>query len=169
MEDIRFIQFTQMLDSMQKLIKRIELDYAPTFGVKGVHLFWLYALLGHPDGLTAAELAVKQGIDRSLVSREIAHLMRDGLIETKGGVRGYNARLTLTDKGKEAANRICDLAYAIQCKASEGVSLYELELFYTVFEKLRDNLYGITELAKNQTDTRLLTEKEGQAYENAEA
>ena len=168
MEDFRFLRFTQKLDEMQKTIKRIHLAYAPVFGVKGVHIFWLYELLGHPDGLTAAELAAKRGIDRSLISREIADLKHEGLVEAKGGIRGYNARLILTEKGKVAAMRIRDLAYGIQCLTDEGITAEELEQFYAVLEKLQRNLTVVSELKQEQIEEHLQGRK-GSSHENAEA
>jgi DNA-binding MarR family transcriptional regulator len=168
MKDFRFLQFTHMLDEMQKTIKRIHLAYAPLFGVKSVHIFWLYELLGHPDGLTAAELAARRGVDRSLISREIADLKHEGLVEAKGGVRGYNARLVLTDKGRDAATHIRELAYAVQCLTDEGITEEELHQFYAVVEKLKRNLTAVSELTQEQMEEYLQARK-GISHENAEA
>ena len=168
MGEFRFLRFIQKLDEMQKTIKRIHLAYAPVFGVKSVHIFWLYELLGHPDGLTAAELAAKRGVDRSLISREIADLKHEGLVEAKGGVRGYNARLVLTEKGRAAAERIRDLAYGIQCLTDEGIASEELEQFYAVLEKLQKNLTAVSELTQEQIEAHL-QDRKGISHENAEA
>ncbi len=141
MQDIRFLQFLQLIDVAQKSIKRIEVKHASYFGVKGVHVFWLYELSCHPEGLTSAELASKRGIDRSLVSREIACLKQDGLVEVLGdATRNYNVRLVLTERGKEAARRIGETAYEIQKLTDTGVSEEELIRFYATFEKLTENL-----------------------------
>ncbi len=168
MDTLRFLSFVHRVDDLQKAIKRLEVAYAPAFGVKGVHVFWLYELLGHPDGLTAAELANKQGIDRSLVSREIAILKKEGLVEAKGGVRGYNARLTLTEKGRGAAEHIQEVAYTVQCIANEGVSVEELQQFYRVFDKLRENLHAISHLTQAEIEAYISRKKEN-SHENAEA
>lgn len=146
MNPSRFIHFTQMVDTTQKCVKRLELAFAPLFGVKGVHVFWLYELQKHPDGLTAAELAHRRMVDRSLISREMDDLKREGLVEAKTtGGRNYNVRLALTEKGREIATRIGRAALAIQHATSDSLSEEELVAFYTTFEKIRDKLVQIAE------------------------
>ena len=80
MELERFSKFTLLIDGIYKSIHKIKLDTAPYLGIKSVHVFWVYSLLDHPDGLTSTELAALSEIDRSLVSREVAKLCADGYI-----------------------------------------------------------------------------------------
>ena len=139
METVRYEKFTRAIDGIHKAINKIKLAEAPRLGVKGVHVFWIYNLLGYPEGLTAAEIAAVNMIDKSLVSREIAMLKRDGYITSRGGEgrkRGYNARLVLTEKGIELAQKIADEATRVQNAASAGISEAELESFYATLEKL---------------------------------
>lgn len=144
MNPTRFIHFTQMVDATQKCVKRLELAYAPLFGIKGVHIFWLYELQQHPEGLTATELAKSRMVDRSLISREMDDLKKEGLVESKqSGGRSYNARLSLTDKGREVAERIGEVALSIQNAVSCDISENELISFYATFEKIRNGLVGI--------------------------
>ncbi len=152
----RFIRFTQMLDATQKAVHRLELGFAPYFGVKSVHIFWLYELMQYPDGLRAAELAKCRMVDRSLVSREIADLLEDGLVE-----KTETARLRLTERGKEAARRIDVMALAIQNEASSSISEEELLSFYTTFEKIRTNLTG---MATAMREALPITPEEGATY-----
>jgi predicted transcriptional regulator len=85
MQTERFHQFVQMIEGIHKSVSKIRMIYAPCLGVKSVHLFWLYELLSHPDGLTASSLAATGKIDRSLVSREIEELCVGGYVEVIGG------------------------------------------------------------------------------------
>lgn len=151
MEAERFAQFTLSIDMLQKSVKQIKLHYAPQFGVKGVHTFWVYLLLSHPEGLTAAELASQGMIDRSLVSRELNELEKGGLIVAEGGGRhGYNRRITLTEKGVQIARGIADCAYRVQERADEGITNEELECFYSTLDKLCANFSRIaSELPSN--------------------
>ncbi len=146
METIRYEKFTQSIDGIHKSINKLKLAIAPSLGVKGVHVFWIYKLLEYPNGLTAAEIAAASMIDKSLVSREIAALKRDGYIEargTEGGKRNYNARLVLTESGVALAKRIVNEVTRIQAEVSEGISEEELAAFYSALEKLHVKFMGI--------------------------
>ena len=148
MESLRFERFTLLIDGIHKSIHRLKTEVAPELGVKGVHVFWLYELSVHKDGLTSAEIASVSRIDRSLVSREILKLKRDGYIvsATEGASRRYNDRLVLTDKGRELASRITDIVVEIQDRVNEGISREELFSFYSTLEKIHDNFSSITDM-----------------------
>ena len=142
MEHERFGKFTLLIDGIYKSIHKIKLDTAPYLGIKSVHVFWVYSLRKHPEGLTSTELAVLSEIDRSLVSREVAKLCADGYITYVGGSgkrRNYNSHLVLTEKGLELAEYIRKEALKIQNQADEGISAEELAVFYSVMEKLNAN------------------------------
>ena len=144
MDSSRFIHFTNMVDTTHKCIKRIETSFAPQFGIKSVHMFWLHELKEHPEGLTATELANRRMVDRSLISREMDDLKRAGLVTLKqNGGKSYNARLTLTEKGEEIAAKIEAVALSVQNETSCTISREELVSFYETFEKIRCNLIQI--------------------------
>ena len=124
MNSKRFIHFTQMVDTTQKCVKRIEASFAPQFGIKSVHLFWLHELGQHPEGLTATELAQRRMVDRSLISREMDEL---------------------TEKGHAIAEQIGHVALAVQNEASGEISEEELLNFYATFEKIRGGLITIAQ------------------------
>lgn len=146
MESVRFEKFTLLIDGIHKSISKIKFDTAPYLGIKSVHVFWIYELSLHPEGLTAAEIAAVSMVDRSLVSREIAALKKNGYVESEdtGKKRNYNARITLTEKGLGLAARITDEATRVQSMADEGISEGELESFYSTLEKLYKNFASIT-------------------------
>ena len=142
MEDIRFEKFALLIDGVQKCIQKFKTNIAPTLGVKSVHVLWIYELYIHPEGLTSAELAVRSNIDPSLISRELATLKRKGYItrEVTPGKRNYNSRITLTDDGRSLAKRIYDVAYDMQSRVGMGISHEEIVTFYSVLERLHNNL-----------------------------
>lgn len=147
MENERFASFTHLICGIYKCINKIKIDTAPYFGIKGVHIFWIYSLFSHPEGMTASELAANSMIDRSLVSREIEKLRRDGYISCEGGSGksgNYNSRLILTEKGIELAEVISREALTVQNSADEGISEEELVAFYKTLRKLNDNFMKIT-------------------------
>ena len=117
-------------------------------GMKGVHVFWLYQLYTSSQGMTSAEIAAANMVDRSLVCREIDFLKKGGYIDIEGAKEGkrrsYNSRITLTDSGKELARRITGELLRVQSCADEGISEQELQAFYTTLEKLHDNFVKMT-------------------------
>ena len=141
LKPVRFEKFVTLVEGIRKSISRLKDEAVPSFGIKSVHVMWLYRLLSHEEGLTAAELAVATTVDRSLVSREISALKKNGYIEShdSGSKRGYKARWCLTERGRAAANGIRELAIRIQEKASEGIDPEELASFYKTFEKIHAN------------------------------
>ena len=152
MEAERFNQFVQLIESVHKSVNKIKLSIAPTLGVKSVHVFWLYELLSHPEGLTAATLANKSKIDRSLISREVEELRARGYIEVAAGGgekrKNYNSRIRLTEQGRELAQTITGYAMAAQLAADSGVSEEELQAFYATLKKLSKNLSQLAEQPK---------------------
>lgn len=154
MELERFGKFTLLVDGIYKNIHKIKLDRAPYLGIKSVHIFWIYLLRKHPDGLTATELAAQSEIDRSLVSRELQKLFADEYITSIGGTgkrKNYNSRIVLTEKGAELAEYIRREAMTVQARADEGISAEELELFYAVLEKLHNNFVAMTKEREEAT------------------
>ena len=140
----RFYTFVLLIGGVHKCISQLKFDFAPSLGVKSVHIFWVYELYTHPEGLTAAELANRSIISRSLVSREIECLLEKGYVEihenAKGKRKNYNARITLTEKGKELAADIQGKAKTVQAKVNRGISEEELTAFYSTLDKLYKNL-----------------------------
>ena len=146
MEPVRFEKFTLLIDGIHKSINKLKFDTAPYLGVKSVHVFWVYELSLHPDGLTAAEIAAVSMVDRSLISREIAALKKDGYVECEdtGKKRSYNARITLTEKGRELAAKITKEAMYVQSMVDVGITAEELVGFYSTLEKLYANFASLT-------------------------
>jgi DNA-binding MarR family transcriptional regulator len=146
----RFEKFILLIDSVHKQINKIKQDVSPCDSVKSVHTMWLYELLRHPEGMTAAEIASTTGIDRSLVSREIRALIATGLIEYPDGeAGGYNSRIVLTDEGEDVARKLCAAALDIQAKASACVSAEELCTFYSVLSRINASLSDMSNKKTN--------------------
>jgi len=147
----RFYKFCLLIDGIHKNINRLKVDVAPNLGVKSVHIFWVYELLLHEEGLTAAELASKTMISRSLISREIEDLYEQGYIDMNktahGKRKNYNSRIVLTEKGKTLARSISDLGIQIQFAADMNISEEELSAFYNTLEKISVNLCAISKEA----------------------
>ena len=142
MRSERFSLFNYKISFIYKCIKALEADAAVRLGVKGVHLFWIYSLVDHPEGLSASEIAKKNGINRSLVSREIQKLSRENMVYFAPADSGahYNARILLTEKGRAAANEIYRIGMRVQEATGKGLDEAELSGFYESLDRIADNL-----------------------------
>ena len=156
MDSIRFEKFTLLIDGIHKNIQKLRIDFSPTVGIKSVHVFWIYTLRDHPDGMTAAELAAESRISRSLISREIEDLRADGYIEVQENARGkrasYNSMIRLTEKGRALAQSITLEGLSVQKRVNEGISEDELRAFYSTLEKLQKNLCAVADEADRKAD-----------------
>ena len=149
-EPTRFAKLALLIDGIHKSIHKMKVEAAPHLGVKAVHVFWIYELMNHKEGLTATELASKTMIDRSLVSREIEVLKKKGFVraEEGSGKRNYNARIFLTNDGILLADRILEKVKQVQDDVDKGISDEELDAFYKTLSKLSGNF---VELSRNFT------------------
>ena len=145
----RFYLFVLRINTISKYINKLKFDFAPHLGVKNVHIFWLYELYIHPEGLTASELAARAMISRSLISREIENLLENGYIRLQmNSTRkriNYNANITLTEKGVELAKNISKKGMEVQARVNRGISQEDLIIFYNTLEKLQNNLKEISD------------------------
>lgn len=157
MEAERFTRFTTCIDMLSKQVRQVKAACSVRLGVKGVHTFWLYTLLGEPEGLTAAEISQRCGVDPSLVSREIELLREKQLVAPaeshRRGGRRYNVRYTLTDAGRRTAGEIRDISLRVQGIADRGIPTEELAAFYVTLDKLCRNFEDMeTVLKENENE-----------------
>lgn len=147
----RFERFVLLIEAAHKGISRVKQDIVANTSAKSVHTMWLYKLFKHEDGMTASELAQESMIDRSLISRELTGLAADGYItiESQGKKRGYNSRIRLTDKGREIAERIANIAYEAQRAIGTGIPEEDLAVFYNTLEKLCSNFEKLENTGKD--------------------
>ena len=132
LEQERFEEFSYLITCIHGNIKKLKTRYTVQFGLKAVHVLWLYLLRTHPEGMTASELAAAVRSDRSLVSREIDDLFDKGIIFTqgRGGKRRYGWKLMLTSKGQQLADIISAIVADIQTTVSRDISEEDLVTFY---------------------------------------
>ncbi len=149
-EPTRFAKFALLIDGIQKSIQKMKSEAAPVLGVKAVHVFWIYELMNHGEGLTATELASQTMIDRSLVSREIAILKKKGLVRSEegSGKRNYNARIFLTEEGHALADKILEKVKEVQSTVDAGITEEELDSFYLTLTKLSGNFVELSQRFK---------------------
>ena len=141
----QFGAFVFTISGIYKSIQRIKSREMSKLGLRGAHSLYIYHLMKHPGGLTAAELSQLCQEDKAAVSRALAKLAGDGLIAYAGAEesRRYRRRAVLTDKGRGAAQRVSGLI-------AENVRLAQADMddksraeFYSSLEEVAENLRRI--------------------------
>jgi DNA-binding MarR family transcriptional regulator len=147
METERFELFNSLISGIYRDIQKLKAKWTEPLGMKSVHIFWVYLLKNHPEGLSATELSQYSQTNRSLVSREIQELIDLGYVyaEQKNQTRRYGQKLRLTDSGEAAARRIAEATLDIQNQVSDGISETDLQVLYRTLGLLMERFHKLAE------------------------
>ena len=137
--DERFIRFSHATESVLKAITRYKNDCLARYGLRGMHLMTMVCLFrSDEDGLTPGELSRLCAVDKAFVSRVTGELKRMGYLSAEEG--RYNARVSLTERGREVTAEIYRMLNDAVERITEGVSSGEVEIFYSVLDRFGKNL-----------------------------
>lgn len=147
MEEERYEQFSSLISGIYRDIQKLKAKWTEPLGLKSVHIFWVYLLKNHPEGLTASELSRHSQSNRSLVSREIQELIDLGYVKV-GALsqnRRYGQKLTLTASGFGVASKISEASLEIQNKVNAGIPEADLVVLYRTLSTLMENFHRLAE------------------------
>ena len=152
MEAERFEQFSSLISGIYRDIQKLKAKWTEPLGLKAVHIFWVYLLKNHPEGLTASELSRHSQSNRSLVSREIQELIDMGYVQAgkPSSQRRYGQKLTLTPSGSEIAETISHASVEIQNKVNAGIPEEDLIVLYRTLGILMENFHRLTEQSSEE-------------------
>ena len=147
MKEERFEQFSSLISGIYRDIQKLKTKWTEPQGMKSVHIFWVYLLKNHPEGLSASELSRHSQSNRSLVSREIQELINLGYVyaEETPKQRRYGQKLRLTESGLTVAQRISDASLEIQSAVNAGIPEDDLITLYRTLEILMQNFHTLTD------------------------
>ena len=136
--------FSSSVASLSRDIQHIERTEMAKFGLKGPHAQCLLAILRHPLGVTSAQLCDLCAKDKAAISRTVSELEQEQMIrrESRNG-SAYRAALTLTEKGRAAANAVSQRAIMAVEAAGKGLTDTQREVFYQVMHIISENLHTI--------------------------
>lgn len=142
----RFEQFSASVSCIYRCIQKIERVEMAKYGLKGPHAQCLLAMSRYPEGITSSQLCTICDKDKAAISRTVAELEREGMIERalQGGNR-YRALLTLTPQGEAAAVQVDERAKLAVEKAGGGMTDDQRAVFYQVLELIAGHLQSICE------------------------
>ena len=140
----RFDLFIYLISGIYKSIQRIRTEKATEAGIKTVNTIWLLQMRNEPEGITANELAQKCLVDKSLISHELVHMEREGLVRCDMVLEDakYTRKIYLTKKGRKIAEKFSEVAKKCQNILNTGVPNDELTVFYRVLRLFYDRLEG---------------------------
>lgn len=147
MKEERFEQFATLISGIYRDIQKLKTKWTEPLGMKSVHIFWVYLLKNHPEGLSASELSRHSQSNRSLVSREIQELINLGYVyaEDIPKQRRYGQKLRLTESGLAVAQRISEASLEIQHVVNTGIPEDDLITLYRTLEILMRNFHTLTD------------------------
>jgi DNA-binding MarR family transcriptional regulator len=96
--------------------------------------------LGAEPGLSAARMAEISGVDKSVVSRAVTELERQGLIMTSSDQPGRQTALRLTAAGQDLHDRGVLRADERELRLLEGFSAEERDRLVEFLKRLTGNL-----------------------------
>ncbi len=140
----RFERFSLAISELYYYLHKITRDEVKEYGLSGPHAIYLFILYRHKKGLTSAELSEATFKNKADVSRAVSLLEKKGLVTRKGGAKNsYRAKITLTDSGIAAAEKLRDRAKVVTDKISKDLTKENREILYTGLESIAKNMREI--------------------------
>lgn len=146
MAEERFEDFVGLIDALHREIRRIKATEAERLGFKGADVMCLYYLVRHPEGLTSAELARRADVSRAAISRTVARLEAEGLVETsppESDATRYRAPVMLTERGREVTCPIDDIVSGVLRETGEALPEPRRTQMYEALNQVLDRLESI--------------------------
>lgn len=142
----RFEKFTISIFEITRYWHRLATEEMAKYGLKGPQAIYLTTLYRFSDGITAQKLSQMSGKDKADVSRMLSILEEKGLVTKQGvGKNMYRAIIKLTDKGKEAAQKVSKRIALTVDMAGKGLKEKDREAFYNALELISSNLRSLSE------------------------
>lgn len=136
-----FEDFSLAVGRLYRDMQRLQRMEMEKYGLKGIHAECLLAILGSPEGVTGARLSRLCGKDKAAISRTVADLERQGMLERSGS--RYRAPLRLTEAGRAAALAIRQKELQSVEQAGQGLTRESRENCYAVTALLARNLHAL--------------------------
>lgn len=140
----RFEQFTSAVAGISRCVQKIERTEMAKFGLKGPQTQCMVALSHYPEGITFGTLREVCNKDKAAISRTIADLEQQGMVE-RICPRGnhYRALLRLTPQGQKIATQVQERAILAVDEASLGLDEAQREALCQMLDTVARNLQAI--------------------------
>jgi DNA-binding MarR family transcriptional regulator len=121
------------VEHMAKTLQKYKNEKLAEFGLRSMHLMFLFQLNQSEEGLTGTELAATCSVDKAFISRVTNELTALGYVEyrNKVGTR-YKNRLILTEQGKNVMGKVSEIIDEAVSVVTKEISAEQFDTFYTV-------------------------------------
>ena len=141
--DERFKNFTLLMSSINRSIKRIKSEEMAAFDLKSPHLSCLYYLY-KKNTLTSKELCDICEEDKANISRSIDYLETNGYLLCHSSSRKrYKSRFELTERGREVAKMIAERIDRIMDALAALMSEEHREIMYECLSTVSEELQSL--------------------------
>lgn len=139
----RFKQFTTLVASINRSIRRIKTEEMSRYGLKSIHVSCIYYLYTE-SSLTVKALCDICEEDKANVSRAIEYLEEMEYIERRTEPsKRYKTPLKLTARGKEIGEYLSGRISNILAEASYGLDEAQRDGMYYCLERISENLLSV--------------------------
>ncbi len=153
----RFEKFSSLIFEVTRQWHRISTEEMAKYDLKGSYALYLSKMSSYPEGITAARLSEECSRDKADVSRAVSAMINKGLIfKDPKAKNSYRALLKLTESGLSVAYHVEKRSSHAVDNASEGISDEDRATFYTVLEKITDNLKNINKGSANKKHIKMV-------------
>lgn len=137
----RYVKFCMAVEQMAKTLQKYKNEKLAVFGLRSMHLMFMFQLNQAEEGLTGTELAVNCSVDKAFISRVTGELSELGYIEyrNKTGTK-YKNKLILTEKGREVMEKVSEIIDTTIAAVSKEITTAEFDIFYKVLGTVNSNL-----------------------------
>ncbi len=148
----RYTRFSIAVEHMAKTLHRYKNEHLAAYGLRSMHLMFLFSLSQAAEGLTATELTECCSVDKAFISRVTAEMCSAGYVEykTKDSAARYNRKLTLTEKGQAVMHEVEGIIDRTIASVTSGLSEEQLENFYTVMDHIDTRLCALSLFEMNE-------------------
>ena len=138
----RFDTFTGSILELYRCLQRLKDIEMRPLGLRPAHAICLYYLGKHPDGLTVTRLAEVSREDKASVSRCVANLIEQGLVDGNfpENKRSYGTKLRLTEEGQALAQKVYARVDAAVAGGGNGLTDEQRENLYSALNLINTNL-----------------------------
>ena len=139
----RFETFTVLINRISRNIRKIKNQEMAAYQLRSSHISCLYYLYTI-DGLTSTGLCERCEEDKATISRSLEYLEKNGFLACEAGsARRYKSPLRLTEKGREAGEKIAGKIDGVLEEISAGLTEEERIAFYRSLTIISDSLDAV--------------------------
>lgn len=137
----RYVRFCIAVEHMAKTLQRYKNEKLAAFGLRSMHLMFLFQLNQSDEGLTGSELAASCSVDKAFISRVTSELSDMGYVEYKDKIGSrYKNKLVLTEAGRQVMEQINAMIDDTISAVASGITDEQFKIFYSVLGTIDRNL-----------------------------